>query len=45
MLKVARPLLTALLTAGISQVAKGAGNGQPPDGNGHSTEEEISSPS
>jgi hypothetical protein len=44
-LKTIRPLLTTLLSAGISR-AVNATSGNPPEGaNGHTTEEEISTPS
>jgi hypothetical protein len=43
-LKMLRPLLTTLLSAGVGRVA-GGGNGPPSDGNGHVVEPEISTPS
>ncbi len=44
-LKAIRPLLTSLLSAGISRAVNAASSAPPADGNGHATEEEIASPS
>ena len=43
--KAIRPLLTALLSAGISRAVNAGPNNPKADGNGHTTEEEISTPS
>jgi hypothetical protein len=44
-LKTVRPLLTTLITAGISRLASGGAASPPPETNGHTPDEQIPTPS